>query len=328
MKYVKTIGMISNVGTGRGFLGPCATALSADGRIFTLNQSLVRVSILTYDEEFVSEFATWFGDGDGDKQLGMPSDLAFDSEDRLYIPDESKNAVFVYDSSGGFYGNWGEQGSGDGQLSGPSGVAIDSKDHVFVVDQYNNRVQKFTRDGQFLLAWGEKGDGHGQFDLPWGNAIDSDDNVYVADWRNDRIQKFTPDGGFLASFGQSGDGDGQFTRPSDVAVDDDGFIYVADWGNERVQVLGSDGSFQTKMRGESGLTRWTEAFFESNVDERDTRAISNLIPDLPKHLKAPYHVSSQTEPYFWGIAGVSLDKEGRLYVTESRRHRFQIYERG
>jgi hypothetical protein len=51
------------------------------------------------------------------------------------------------------------------------------------------------------------------------------------------------------------------------------------------------------------------------------------MPELPAHLNTPYHVSSQTEPYFWGPVSVSLDREGRLYVTETNRHRFQVYQK-
>jgi hypothetical protein len=54
---------------------------------------------------------------------------------------------------------------------------------------------------------------------------------------------------------------------------------------------------------------------------------ANLFPELPAHLNTPYHISSQTEPYFWGPVSVSLDREGRIYVTEANRHRFQVYQK-
>ena len=112
-----------------------------------------------------------------------------------------------------------------------------------------------------------------------------------------------------------------------VAVDVEGYIYVADWGNERVQVLGPDGSFQLQLRGQATLSKWAEEFFASNPDEWQMRAISNLTPSLPPHLDTPYHISSQTEPYFWGPVSVTLDRENRLYVPETNRHRVQIYQK-
>jgi DNA-binding beta-propeller fold protein YncE len=162
--------------------------------------------------------------------------------------------------------------------------------------------------------------------MPWGLCA-ADGHVYVADWRNDRIQKFTGDGTFVTSFGSSGDGNGQFSRPSGVAVDADGNIYVADWGNERVQVLGADGSFQQLLRGQATLSKWAKEFLEVNPDEKETREKSDLTPPLPPHIETPYLISSQTEPYFWGPASITVDADNRLYVAETNRHRLQIYQR-
>ena len=331
MKFLKTMGMINNLAIWRGFLGPNSCAISSDGRIFVLDYYLypektARITVQNFEEEFLFEFATLQGSNPGDKLLKIPSDLEFDSKDRLYVTDEGLNAVMVYDSSGNYFNKWGDIGQNEGQFNGPSGIAIDSKDHLFIVDQYNHRIQKFTNEGEFLNSWGVYGSQEGEFNLPWGICIDQNDNVFVADWRNDRIQKFTNEGEFLNLFGKTGTGNGELIRPSDVVVDSNGMIFISDWGNERVVVLDRYGTYICSESGQSQLTtKWTEEFFESNVDERHTRENSNLIPDLPDHLQAPYHKSSQTEPFFWGITDLTLDLQERLYVTEHRRHRIQIF---
>ena len=92
-------------------------------------------------------------------------------------------------------------------------------------------------------------------------------------------------------------------------------------------MLSPEGGYLDKSRGQATLTKWTEEFMESNPDERDTRAIANMYPALPPHLSDPYRASSQTEPYFWEPVAVHVDAGDRLYVTESRRHRFQIFQR-
>jgi DNA-binding beta-propeller fold protein YncE len=245
----------------------------------------------------------------------------------LHITDEHTHRVSIFDLSGEFVSKWGGPGSGDGQFNGPAGIAIDADDHVYVADQHNHRVQKFTADGAYLAQWGEAGREPGQFNMPWGMAVDAQGDVYVADWRNDRIQKFTSSGAFLASYGEPGNGDGQLHRPSGVAVDADGYLYISDWGNERVQVLSPDGHCVATLKGQATLSKWAEEFFAVNPDERETRAMSNLFPNLPGHLSAPHHVSSQTEAYFWGPVSVKLDRAGRLYVTEANRHRIQVYQR-
>ena len=331
LDYVKTIGIVNNGLNGRGFANPYDTAVDGDGRIFVLNRcdparaSAIRVGICSLEEEYLGEFGR--GNGAGAGQFVWVVAMALASKDRLFITDEYNHRVTVYETSGDYLSHWGVAGSADGELSGPAGIAIDSSGDVIVVDQHNARIQKFTEDGKFIAVWGSFGSGEGQFNLPWGVAVDGDDNIYVADWRNDRIQKFSNDGEFLASYGESGYGNGQLQRPTGVAVDSEGFIYVADWGNERVQVLGSDGGFQLLLRGEATISKWAEDYFASNPEEKAERDLSNLKPDLPSHLNTPYHVSSQTEPYFWGPVSVTLDQVGRLYVTETNRHRIQVFQK-
>ena len=331
ISYLKTIGIVNNGLNGRGFSNPYDLTVSKDGRIFVLNRcdparsSGIRVGICNLDEDYLGEFGYGYGSGPG--QMVWPVAMAFDSADRLFLTDEYNQRVSVYGPDGAFLNSWGVLGSGAGEFNGPAGIALDSEDNVYVVDQHNHRVQKYTADGRYLLGWGSQGSGPGQFNLPWGLTVDCDGNVYVADWRNDRIQKFTSEGGFIAGFGQPGYGEGQFHRPSSVAVDRKGYIYVADWGNERVQILGADGGFQALLRGQATVSKWAADYFAANPEEKKEREVSNLIPTLPDHLNDPYHISSQTEPYFWGPVSVSLDRQGRLYVTEANRHRFQVYQK-
>lgn len=329
LDYVKTIGIVNNGLNGRGFANPYDLQVTADGRIFVLNRADparaagIRIGICNLAEDYLGEFYGSAGQGDGN--LVWPVAMAFDAAERLYVTDEYNHRITVFDSEGNFLHKWGTPGAGPGELNGPAGIAVGNGGEVYVVDQHNARVQRYASDGAYGGQWGSFGAAPGQFNLPWGMTTDRAGQVYVADWRNDRIQKFTPDGEFLAAFGSSGDGEGQFNRPTQVAVDDAGRIYVADWGNERVQVLDSEGNFLLLLRGQATVSQWAQDYFDSNPEERAERDHSNLRPPLPPHLNTPYHISSQTEPYFWGPVAVSLDAAGHLYVVETNRHRFQVY---
>ncbi len=331
LDYLKTIGIVNNGLNGRGFANPYDLAVSHDGRIFVLNRcdparaAAIRIGVCNLDEDYLYEFGD--GAGSGDTQFRWPVAMAFDRQERLYVTDEQNHRVTVFDRNGNFLSKWGTYGQGDGQFNGPAGIAAGPGDVIYVVDQHNARIQKFASDGAYLAQWGSHGNGPGQFNLPWGAATDTDGNVYIADWRNDRIQKFTPDGQFLAAWGAPGYGEGQFQRPTQVAVDQDGYIYIADWGNERVQVIDSQGNFQLLLRGEATLSKWAQEYLDVNPEEAAQRQVSNLTPSLPPHLNTPYHISSQTEPYFWGPVAVSLDHQGHLYIVETNRHRFQVYRR-
>ena len=326
LKYRDTIGLAAAL--GRGFQLPVDLAVRSDGRIYVISRCAyeesigVRVGSVDLNHDYYGHFG---GNGSGDGQMDWPTAIAFDSADRLYLADERNHRITIFDGDGEFLDKWGEQGDAPGQVDGPSGLAFDSNDNLYVVDHKNNRVQRFTASGDYLSGWGEAGDGPGQFNLPWGIAVDSADRVYVADWRNDRIQMFTPGGEFVSSFGSSGHGDGELHRPADVTVDAEGFVYVADWGNQRVVVFDADGVYQLQLRGEATLSKWAEEYLAANADEFEARKSFDPYPELD--VDDPHEVSARTEPYFWDPVSIEIDPEGRLYVLETNRHRFQVYEK-
>lgn len=327
LEYRMTLGMTTM--EGRGFYYPMDTAIADDGRMYVANRSLenvargVRVTVCDIDSEYYGTFAAY---GQSPGQFIWPSACTLDSRGRVYVSDEATHRISVFDREGALLSVWGEHGSDEGQLDTPSGLAFDADDNLYVADTYNNRVQKFTADGRFLLAFGGEGNGPGQLNLPWGITVGVEGNVYVADWGNDRVQKFAADGEHLASFGSSGRGNGHFHRPSGVAVDAAGYIYVADWGNERVQILGSDGGFVQKLRGDATLSAWAANFLTINVEEGEARSRANLEPEIEYFVDDPHEESSHIEKYFWSPVSVKLDRDGNLYVTESNRHRIQVYQ--
>ena len=321
---------------GPGFINPVDLALGPNEVIYVLsrghnelaeNLRTKRVTMCNVSGDYLGEFATG-GTEDGD--LMWPSSIATGRDGNIYISDEALQRISILDKQGGFLNKWGVKGSGDGEFNRPAGIAFDREGNLLVVDGLNNRIQRYTKEGRFVGGWGRQGTGAGEFNIPWGIAVDRADNVYVADWRNDRIQKFDADGKCLASWGTSGQGDGQFNRPSGVALDREGNIYVADRGNERVQVLGPDGRFLTKVRGESGWSKWaTEWFDTSNEDLRAEWNKADLEPELdPGPSDLLDYQSASTMKLFWGPTAVKVDAQGRLYVLESCRHRIQVYRTG
>ena len=152
--------------------------------------------------------------------------------------------------------------------------------------------------------------------------------VFHYSWRNSRREAPIESAGGRPVFSPPGRGDGQFTRPASIAVDAEGYMYIADWGNERVQVLDPDGGFVQMLRGEATLSEWAVNFLNINKEEGAARARANLEPEIEfTDPDDPHEVSSHIEKYFWSPMSVKLDGEGQLYVTESNRHRIQIYGR-
>jgi tripartite motif-containing protein 71 len=76
----------------------------------------------------------------------------------------------------------------------PVGVALDRTCNVYVADGKLNQIFKYSPNGDLLAQWGAPGKQAGQFDRLEGVAVDGAGNVYAADSGNDRLQKFSPAG--------------------------------------------------------------------------------------------------------------------------------------
>ena len=322
LQYDCTLGLSAM--EGRGFYYPTDVVIGDNGRLYVVNRSLesvdrgVRVTMCDMDSEYYGTFGSY---GEGDGQFVWLTAGAKDSAGNIFLTDEYMHRVTVFDADGNFSRVWGTRGSGEGELDGPCGIAIDAHDNIYVSDTYNNRVQKFSPAGVFLAAMGV-----GVLSMPWGVTVAPSGDVYVADWGSDRIAQFTPDGEFVASYGEPGRGEGQLVKPASVAVDADGNVYVADWGNERVQAFDADGNFAQLLRGEATLSPWAINFLNINREEGEARSRADLELDIDFFdPNDPHEVSSHIEKYFWSPMSVKLDGEGRLFVTESNRHRIQVY---
>ena len=314
LKYSHTIGNLAL--TGRGFSNPYDLTVVGGRILYVLNRSnsnqasqgAVRVTICTVDEEYIGTMA---GSGDDDGGLVWPTPITNDSQGNIYIADEHRHDVQVFNCDHEFVRKWGSYGSGRSDLNRPSGLAVDADDNIFVVDHMNNRIQKRRPDGEVVLQWGSQGDGPGEFNLPWGVSTDKDGNVLVADWRNDRIQKFTNDGQYISTIGRSGSGIGELSRPANVAVDKDGNVFVADWGNERVQVFSDLGFPITTIIGDSEMSKWGAEFLSANQDLIEGRKIM---------------ADGTPEKRLFGPTAVEFDDQGRIIIVDSCRHRLQVYE--
>ena len=314
VRYSHCVGFFAEV--GRGFSNPYDVAPGPDDLLYVVNRSNgadaplggMRVTICKADSEYLGEWSQY---GDGPGQLVWPTAIVLDGHNRLWIADEHRHDVQCFETDGRYVSSVGGYGSEPGQLNRPAGLALDRDGNLIVTDTHNNRIQKLSPDGECLASWGSAGNGPGQFNLPWGVTVDRRGHVYVADWRNDRIQKLSPDGQHIATFGEPGTGDGQLTRPSGVDVDGDGNVYVADWGNDRVQMFGPDGGHRVTLLGDSGLSAWAEEGMKGNLDLVLERDGLDLTP----------------EKRFWGPTSVKVDARGHVVVSDSCRHRLQVYVR-
>ena len=74
------------------------------------------------------------------------------------------------------------------------------------------------------------------------------------------------------------------------------------------------------------MSKWAEEFFNINVEEAEARDKSNLELDIDLFVNTPHEESAHIEKLFWAPMSVKLDSQRRIYVTESNRHRVQLYD--
>lgn len=163
--------------------------------------------------------------------------------DRLYVVDEKKNSLFLYDATGRLIKSVGRSGNQPGAFDEPRGVAVGPSGKVYVADTGNSRVEIFDRDGNFVYAFGEKGSEPGKLKNPESVAVGADGRIYVSDTGNNRIQVFTEEGILLFSFGRYGKEPGLLSHPTRIAVDQSDNVFVLDRNNERMQKFDSAAKF-------------------------------------------------------------------------------------
>jgi len=331
---------------GTGFNYPQTMCLGNDGDLYVANRGNennfgMRVNRIKLggagDEELLSEFCTY---GEGNGHSVWPFGVAVDRNNNVFVSDEWKNTITVFDANGKYIRSWGKTGSGPGELNRPAGIVCESNGNIIVVDSGNDRLQVFTGEGKVLAQVGKTGSGEGEFNKPWGITLDKDSNIYVADWKNHRVQKWSPAGKFLMSIGEYGavpvppnafavtylgpfisslpeseyPKAGVLNHPTDVAVDPDGDIYITDWGNHRVCIFDSEGSPLTHLVGDAQvMSKWGQQSVDAN-------------PDMMK----AYRRVHSLEPLWRFCFPTAVDfnpKTDEIIVADSQRNRLQVYRK-
>jgi len=218
--------------------------------------------------------------------VGVPSGIALDAQENIYVVDTARKGVSVF-------GPDGKQAHEftDPELERPNGIAIDkSRGRIYVVDTGGRdkpqNVKVYDLRGRRVgLIGGAAGGDFGRFSYPTYVAVDVAGNVYVSDTLNSRVQKFDPEGNFVTSFGQLGSNWGEFDKPKGVAVDTFGNVYVADAGWSNVQIFNPKGQILLFFGGRG---------------------------PIPGMMKNPL--------------AVAIDKSNRIYVGDYLNHRIGVYE--
>lgn len=193
-----------------------------------------------------------------DGMFRAPTDVAWDSDDNIYISDGYVNSrVAKFDKNGGWVKSWGERGTSGAhanenpnQFNTPHNIGIDRNNNVYVADRGNRRIQVFDKDGKFEKflflnvpydkshhpVLGNATPNPPDETQPWTICITNTPTqyLYTSDQEPGRIYKMTLDGKILGHFGESGRGEGQLNWVHGLACPAENTLYVADMNNWRV----------------------------------------------------------------------------------------------
>jgi sugar lactone lactonase YvrE len=196
-----------------------------------------------------------------DGMFRAPTDVAFDSDDNIYISDGYINSrVAKFDKHGNWIKSWGTRGvsgpqadQNPSQFNTPHNIGVDRQNNVYVADRGNRRIQVFDRDGEFERfiflnvpydkarhpVLGNLASNPPDETQPWTICITQGPTQYLftSDQEPGRIYKLSLDGKILGMFGESGHDMGQFSWTHGLACPSENTLYVADMNNWRVQKI-------------------------------------------------------------------------------------------
>ena len=177
-------------------------------------------------------------------------------------------------------------------LGEPLGVAVDQQGRIFVGNKLGRNVEVYDSDLHFLFKLGS---GNGEFSQPTAIAI-YEDRIYVADSLQDVIKVYHPDGSFNFSIGRKGNDAGQFNFPVSLAVNEiSGELIVLD---------------------RQHIESWTGVGQGARIQ----------IFDMDGLFKRSFGEHGIGEGKLSKPVGVTVDSEGRIYVTDTYQQLVQVFD--
>jgi streptogramin lyase len=296
--YVATIGETGVPGDDNDHFA-CPNGVSFDTTyIYIADACNNRIQI--FDRATRIYFATvGTGEGQGDYEFVLPTDVVVDSAGNLYVADYNNLRVQQFDPAWAYvrtYGTTGVPYLTDAYHYNIPLVSTDAEDNILITEEWGHRLVKLDPDGNFLWSFGVPGVAGGDNDhlsSPSRVAADSSGNIYVPDRWSCRVQIITSAGVYSDTIGTGcGTGDYEFSSPAGVAIGSNGLLYVADSDNQRVQIF--------------DISTPITPTYVATIGETGVCAADN--------------------DHFCRPSSVELDSAGNIYVADSDNHRIQKFD--
>ena len=249
------------------------------------------------------------------KGVGKPYAMAMTVDERFVVSCFYQKEIIVLAKSGEKLNTIACSGQ-------PIGVAVDDIGHIYVSLWDANCLCKFDENDRKLKEV------KGMLHSPGGVTI-INNQVFVCDRGNHRIVVFSTELELLRSFGTNGSGDGQFGRPQFIVQDREGQLWITDHHNHRLCVFTADGKYQRsvvkpadkgKLNLPLGIACDSDYVY---VSEYGGHCVS--IFTVAGDFVCSFGGRGGGEGEFVRPFGVSVDRDGFLYVCDRRNFRIQVY---
>ncbi len=250
----------------------------------------------------------------------------FSTEDRVYVTDVSRQAIYVFDLQAQKLRVWIDSGTTGGFIS-PVGVVELSNGQVLVSDSELAAIIRLNQDGTPLGFFAA-----GIMGRPTGLAYDAQkDWLYIADSSSHDIKVFESTGVFVKTIGGPGNAEGRFNGPTHLSFKNDQ-LYVSDSLNSRIQVFSADGEF-IKTFGERGLyvgnmprPKGVATDSDGNVYVVESYYDHLLVFNSDGEFLMPLGGTGYGIGEFYLPAGVWSDDADRIYVADMFNGRVVIFQ--
>jgi hypothetical protein len=271
------------------------------------------------------------------KKLGYTHGVAIDAQNRVFIFNQSADAMCIFDEGGNFIKSWNH-----GFEKGAHGLTLwkeGNEEFLYLCDYDVPRVCKTTLDGQII--WSLKTPpplkdvypNESKY-KPTNVAIAPNGDIYVADgYGQSIIHQYSKETDYIRSFGSKGAGSGELNCPHGLIVDTRGaqpVLLIADRANVRLQTFSLDGKPLTTYGHENlrhpchfdmrnGDLLIPDLHGRVTIFDKDNQLITHLgdNPGVEKVIGYPNLPKETWKPdKFISPHSACWDRKGDLYVVE------------
>ena len=269
--------------------------------------------------------------GRQETRVSRPYGLTSDADGRLYVVDNSYQALHVFDSENNRYHRFPEKRPED--FINPVGVALGKAGRIYISDSVAGKVHVFARLGRQYLG----SIGAGLLQRPTGLAVNHrTGELLVLDTVASTLLVYDEEGRNLKRVvGTLGDLPGDehvFHAPTNIAVAANGQVYVSDSLNFRVQILNSEleliGSFGAAgdVPGSFSRPKGLATDSDDHIYVIDALFDNVKIFDAQGNLILAFGGPGNAPGKFWLPNAIHIDADDRIYVSDAYNERVQVFQ--